>query len=71
MSFLFGLLILVLVLGLVVGLMVYGIRQMTIIPEPFKGTAIGVVCLIACIFLIAALMGQVPMPNLFPAGKHG
>lgn len=64
MSFLIGLLVLILILGLVVGLMVFGIRQMTFIPAPFQQAAIGLVCLIAVIFLVGALTGQVPVPAL-------
>lgn len=68
MSFLIGLLVLILILGLVIGLMVFAIRQMTFIPQAFQSAAIGLVCLIAVVFLIGAMTGQVPVPALF--GRH-
>lgn len=62
MSFLIGLLILVLVLGLVAGILIFAIRQMPFLPEPFRGIAIAIVCLILVVILLGALFGQVPLP---------
>jgi hypothetical protein len=62
MSFLIGLLILILILGLVAGILIFAIRQMPFIPEPFKSAAIAIVCLILVIVLLGALFGQVPLP---------
>jgi hypothetical protein len=70
MTFLVGLLVLVLIVGLVLGLMIFAIRQITIIPEPFRGIAIAICCLIAVCVLIGGLTGQIPMPNLFGAGHR-
>ena len=64
MSFLIGLLILVLVLGL----LIYAIRQMPFIPAPFQNVAVAIVCLIAVIILLGALFGQMPLPWAAGAG---
>lgn len=64
MSFLFALLVWVLLLGLVLSIAVYAIRQLEWIAPPFKSVAIAIVCLIAIVAIIGAATGQFPLPGL-------
>lgn len=63
MPFLFSLLVMVIVLGLI-----YWILSLLPIPEPFKQIVLVVFCIICLVYLLGMLFGAAPM---FPAIRGG
>ncbi len=64
MTFLFALLIWVLVLGLVLSIAIYAIRQLEWIAPPFKSVAVAIACLMAILAIVGAATGQIHLPGL-------
>ena len=64
MTFLIALLIWILVLGLVMSIAIYAIRQLEWIAPPFKSAAIAIVCLIAIVAILGVATGGVHLPGL-------
>ncbi len=48
----------ILIVGLVVGLFVWAVRQATIIPDPFRQIAIVLVVVAACLLLLGVATGH-------------
>lgn len=70
MTFLIGLLVWVLVLGVCFSIALYAIRQLEWIAPPFKSVAIAILCLIAIVVLLGFVTGQVPMPGVVVLAPH-
>lgn len=64
MTFLVTLFVWIVVIGLVVGLLSYAVRAFPIIPEPFKGAAIAVLCVAGVLVLLGALLNGWTFPGL-------
>jgi hypothetical protein len=69
MPFLLALLVAIIVLGLVFGIVMWGIRAIDM-PAPFKNAAIAVACLLMVILLLGLLFGGIPMPWYQPTIIH-
>ncbi len=59
MAFLINLAIAIIVIGLVVGVLVWAINSLTIIPEPFRQVGRVLLILLGCLILVGMVFGHV------------
>jgi hypothetical protein len=59
MATLINLAIAIIVIGLIVGLLVWAIKSLTIIPEPIKQIGVVLIVLVACLILLGVVFGHI------------